>query len=230
MKQRALAVDANTTLTSSAYQRLRQDILSAELKPGARITIRYLQENYEIGPTPLREALARLSADGFVIGEDNRGFRVPPVSLAALKDITDQRKLIECAGLRRSIEEADDEFESRLVGTFHALSRLEERRDAGDPDAYPLWEAQHRNFHHALISGAKSEWLGRFQDILFDQADRYRRYYDREAAHRPDIALDHKQILEATLERDADLATVLLARHIERVYAIAKASGEIPER
>jgi GntR family transcriptional regulator, carbon starvation induced regulator len=230
MKSRVLTAEANTTLTSSAYQRLRQDILSAELKPGTRITIRYLQESYDIGPTPLREALARLAADGFVIGEDNRGFRVPPVSLAALKDIVDQRKLIECAGLRRSIEEGDEAYESHLVGTFHALSKLEERRAAGDPGAYALWEMQHRNFHRALISGARSEWLGRFQDILFDQADRYRRYYHPEPGQRSDISLDHKQILDATLERDADLATLLLARHVERVYAIAKASGNLPER
>jgi DNA-binding GntR family transcriptional regulator len=230
MKQRAAAAEANTTLTSSAYQRLRQDILSAELKPGARITIRYLQESYDIGPTPLREALARLAADGFVIGEDNRGFRVPPVSLAALKDIIDQRKLIECAGLRRSIELADDDYESSLVGTFHALSKLEERQAAGDADIFPQWEVQHRNFHRALTSGAQSEWLGRFQDILFDQADRYRRYYQPDPGQNCAIAQDHKQILEATLNRDAELAMVFLARHIERVYAIAKASGNLPER
>ena len=222
--------EAGTTLTSSAYQRLRQDILSTELKPGARITIRSLQESYDIGPTPLREALARLAADGFVIGEDNRGFRVPPISLAALKDIIDQRKLIECEGLRRSIEAADSAYDARLAASFEALTEVETRHTGGDPHIIQHWEADHRAFHRALISNAHSEWLGRFQDILFDQADRYRRYYQHDRGQYITLAGDHKQILDAALIRDAELATLLLARHIERVYGVAKASGNLPAR
>ena len=120
------------TLTASAYMQVRRDILSTELAPGNRLTIQSLQKRYGIGPTPLREALARLAADGFVLGEDNRGFRVPPMSLAALRDITDQRKLIECQGLRKSIESGDDRFEeiwSRPITGCHGWTTSAPRRN-----------------------------------------------------------------------------------------------------
>ena len=176
----------------------------------------------------MREALARLAADGFVLGEDNRGFRVPPMSLAALRDITDQRKLIECQGLRNSIESGDDRFEDNLVATYHRLSRLDDKRAKKEPGSFEAWEAQHREFHRALIAGAGSQWLARFQAILFDQADRYRRMYNREHAVYDPIVDDHKRILEATTNKDADMATLLLERHIDRVYNMAEASGKLP--
>ncbi|WP_018701384.1 GntR family transcriptional regulator [Amorphus coralli] len=220
---------APATRTAEAYRRLRQDVLANALTPGQRITIQFLQKRYGIGPTPLREALARLSADGFVIGEDNRGFRVPPLSLARLRDITDQRKLIEAQGLTLSIERGDDDFRASLRDTYDRLETLDEGRARGDDGAFVAWETQHRRFHAALISGSGSEWLIRFQGILFDQADRYRRLYSDGRRINPEIQKDHARILEATLDRDAPMAALLLERHIERVYATAKRSGRLPE-
>lgn len=216
------------TLTASAYIQIRRDILAGDLAAGQRITIQFLQKRYGIGPTPLREALARLAADGFVLGEDNRGFRVPPMSLTALRDITDQRKLIECQGLRLSIERGDDKFEADLIATFHRLSRLDTKRARSEPGGFEAWEAQHREFHRALIAGAGSSWLARFQAILFDQADRYRRFYIEKGPSHPMIADDHKRILEATIGKDAAAATDLLERHIDHVYRMAEASGRLP--
>lgn len=220
---------APATRTAEAYARLRQDILSNALSPGQRITIQFLQKRYGIGPTPLREALARLAADGFVIGEDNRGFRVPPMSLARLRDITDQRKLIEAQGLKLSIAHGGKTFDAALRGSYAKLAKLDEARGRGEADAYVAWENQHRLFHAALIAGCGSEWLIRFQGILFDQADRYRRLYSEGRQNNPEIQKDHARILEATLEKDAEMAALLLERHIERVYATAKLSGRLPE-
>ncbi len=220
---------APATRTAEAYARLRQDILSNAFSPGQRITIQFLQKRYGIGPTPLREALARLAADGFVIGEDNRGFRVPPMSLARLRDITDQRKLIETQGLRLSIERGGKAFDASLRKSYAKLEELDAGRARGEDGAYVAWENQHRLFHAALIAGSGSEWLIRFQGILFDQADRYRRLYSDGRRINPEIQKDHERILQATLEKDAPMAALLLERHIERVYATAKLSGRLSD-
>ncbi|MGX1306195.1 GntR family carbon starvation induced transcriptional regulator [Amorphus suaedae] len=220
---------APMTRTAEAYARLRQDILSNAFAPGQRITIQFLQKRYEIGPTPLREALARLAADGFVIGEDNRGFRVPPMSLARLRDITDQRKLIEAQALRLSIARGGKAFDGALRDAYAKMTELDAGRSRGEEGAYIAWENQHRLFHAALIAGSGSEWLIRFQGILFDQADRYRRLYSDGRRINPEIQRDHERILEATLDKDAEMAALLLERHIERVYATAKRSGRLPE-
>ena len=51
----------------------------------------------------MREALSRLATSGFVVAEDQRGFRVADVSAAELTDITDTRIHVECEALRRAI-------------------------------------------------------------------------------------------------------------------------------
>jgi len=112
------------TLTALAYAQIRRDILSNAFEPGSRITIQFLQRRYNIGPTPVREALARLAAVGFVIGEDNRGFRVPPMSLSALRDVTDQRKLVESHGLRLSIDRGERTFRTELLEAHRQLELL----------------------------------------------------------------------------------------------------------
>lgn len=213
------------TLSQSAYLILREDILIGTLAPGSRVKIDALRKRYTIGPTPLREALSRLAADRFVIIEENRGFSIPSVSLEDLRDITDQRKLIECAALRSAIERADEEFEARVLAAYYRLSRAEERRESGDANAMKEWEVRHREYHMALTIGAKSKWLEQFQGILFDQADRYRRLYLRHSTKPRKVKGDHKQILDATLDRDADAACLHLERHIEGIFEIARDSS-----
>ena len=213
------------TLTQQAYLRLRRDILLGVLPPGSRMRIDALKRQYNIGPTPLREALSRLLADGFVVAENHRGFSIPPVTLEDLRDITEQRKLIECTALRKAIEAADDQYESHLVAAFHRLSRTDDRLKDRDPTLMEEWEQRHREFHFVLIEGSRSPWLIRFQSTLYDQADRYRRLYLAEAFVPDEVREDHLRIKEATLDRDAENACTLLHNHIERVYKIASTSS-----
>jgi GntR family transcriptional regulator, carbon starvation induced regulator len=214
-----------TTLMHQAYGLLREDILDGSLAAGSKLKIDALKHRYGIGPTPLREALSRLASDGLVGSEENRGFSIPGLSVAELRDITDQRKLVECTALRRAIEHMGEDYEARIVGAYHKLKRLDETLAEGDAGALARWEQRHRDFHRTLIEGAGSPWLSKFQVILYDQADRYRRRYFRSARLPAQVFIDHKEILEATLERDADRACGLLDRHIERVFDIASHSS-----
>ena len=69
------------TRGSLVYDRLRTDVISGELAPGQRLALDMLKERYQVGVTPLREALYRLSASLLVEAEDQRGFRVADISL-----------------------------------------------------------------------------------------------------------------------------------------------------
>lgn len=88
MVESVLPFDANNskgeTLASSVYQALLEDILSGTLKPGHKLRLQALKDQYNVGNSPLREALNRLSAIGMVIREENKGFRVSPASVAEL--------------------------------------------------------------------------------------------------------------------------------------------------
>jgi GntR family transcriptional regulator, carbon starvation induced regulator len=81
----------------------------------------------------LREALSLLIADALVVSQGQRGFRVAPVSLEDIADITNTRVMLECEALRQSIELGDDAWEGSLLSAFHRLSKAEEK--LGDPSA-----------------------------------------------------------------------------------------------
>ena len=56
--------------TSEAYERIREDVIRGKLAPGCKLKIDQLREEYEVGGTPVREALSYLAADGLVVREE----------------------------------------------------------------------------------------------------------------------------------------------------------------
>lgn len=88
-------------MNGSVFTRLREDILAGHLMPGARLRTEMLRSRYGVGGSPLREALMRLEAEGFVQLEFNKGFRVTGVSREHLLDLARTRIEVEgcfCAG------------------------------------------------------------------------------------------------------------------------------------
>jgi DNA-binding GntR family transcriptional regulator len=143
---------SNSTRASSVYDRLQSDILTGKLKPGHKLRLKDLIELYDTGNSPLREALNRLSANGMVVREENRGFRVPPASTDELMEITRTRCWLEEIALRESIRNGDSDWEERIVLAFHWLARAARSTDEATRTTSPEWEEHHREFHLALTS------------------------------------------------------------------------------
>jgi DNA-binding GntR family transcriptional regulator len=178
--------DRPRTLTSAVQERLRADILATRLLPGQKLHIAGLAKQFSTSLAAVREALSRLVADGLVQASDQRGFRVSPVSLADLADVTQTRVDIEGLALRRSIEPG-----------VH----------------YEEWVERHRIFHRALVNACGSQWLLGFRDVLHEQSERYRRLSIRDVSKVRDVETEHAAIVEAALRRDADAAVDALAKH-----------------
>lgn len=207
------------TLTDQAYRRLREDIVHSKFNPGEKLGIAFLKRTYEVGATPLREALYRLSADGFVQAQGHRGFRVADMSPGDLDDITNLRVALEGMALTQSIENSDDGWESRVVAAFHHLTKAENRPD---PDIQE-WEARNRDFHLALISCCRSPWLMRFHQILYDQHKRYRnlaRMMDR-GPHR-NVHDEHIAICSAALAKDTKELCKANEQHIRTTAEVTR--------
>ncbi|AIR00212.1 GntR family transcriptional regulator [Pluralibacter gergoviae] len=215
------------TIASQLEERVRRDIISGRLKPGSKMRLRELSVHYDAGVIPLREALSRLAMTGFVSAVDQKGFSVQRISAPELRDVTRTRLHIECRALALSIENADIEWESQLVAAHHRMGRHEMRT----PQTHQLnadWEEAHEAFHAALLANCGSPWLLRFVDTLCDQTLRYRAL----AAASPvgegrDIALEHRQLMEAALARDVTRATMLLTEHYMRTMAIVLESDAL---
>ncbi len=199
------------TLGDEIFERLRADIISSRLAPGKKLRFHDLRETYGVGLSPLREALSRLAENRLVVATSQRGFHVSEVSVENITDVSMVRRHIDGLALRLSIQHGDDGWEGELLSARHRLALLER---AGSDVAEDLWERRHREFHYTLISACRSPCLLHLHNILNDQFDRYRRLSAKAAKQSGPRALMHKQILDASLARNADKAVKLLENHI----------------
>jgi DNA-binding GntR family transcriptional regulator len=213
--------EPDTLRGTSAYVRLREEILHGALMPGDRLRAGDLQERWGLGLTPIREALTRLTAEGLVAAEDNRGARVADVSAAELADLMATRRSIERLCLVQSIERGDAAWEAEIVTSLHLLSRTKLPDSLADLPGLAAWEHQHRRFHFALVAACSSAWLLRFWNALADHSGRYRkarlvRYGEEvgEAIPQHEINRNHARIAKAVLARDTEKATLLMDQHL----------------
>ena len=201
------------TMAENIYYRLRNDIIWGVLPPGSPLKSDQIRMAYDIGVSPLREALTRLTAERLVTATGQVGFRVAPLSADDVMDTAETRILIESEALRRSIERGNMSWETGLVAATHELRRTP--LPTGPNAAAEVWAGVHRRFHAQLIAGCGSPWLIQLADTLFAQAERHR----LRAVHLSGPIVDrnpqaeHDRIFDATLAKDAKLAVAELARH-----------------
>jgi DNA-binding GntR family transcriptional regulator len=201
------------TQTTIAIERLRADIVSGRLRPNEKLRVQALAEHYGFAASALREALSRLVTDALVVAEDQRGFRVSPVSRDSLIELTEARVGIECLALRRAIEFGDVAWESTVIGAYHRLSRCTEIPDPGSGDMLQ-WSACHQDFHQALIAACRSKWLLYFSNLLYQQSERYRMLATLTRPKRKrNVPKEHEGLMNAVIERDAERACTLIAAH-----------------
>lgn len=215
--------------TTAAYERLRREILRGTLAPDTPLTLQSLMASYEMGWTPLRDALSKLEGEGLVVLLPNRGYRVAGVSYDELQQLQQARLLIEGALLREAIAQGDEEWEKALLLAHHQLSRLPHPARGMTSVDYDAWEQAHQAFHLTLLSGAKNTWLKAAIAQIYAQVQRHQRafiifeHHPWEAQSTQDLAqrLDqatapepHAQLMQAALARDPEKAQRLLQDHI----------------
>ena len=110
------------TAGEAAYRRIREDIVFGRLAPGEKLRLERMKVGYEASVSTLREILCRLSSEGLVLAEGQRGFEVPPVSHLDLRDVAALRDLLEGHALEQSFASGDLEWEGRVVSAHHKLA------------------------------------------------------------------------------------------------------------
>jgi GntR family carbon starvation induced transcriptional regulator len=202
------------TLSAAISDRLRADVLAGRREPGARVRLEELKTAFGVSWSPIREAVSRLVAEGMIVADGPRSYRVAPASRAELTEILRLRVMLETSALRESIEKGDDAWEAEVLSAQHRIGKLESRRV--EPAESEQWESWHRSYHDALTRACDAPILLQFCRTLHDMNDRYRRIYLSRHVVDRDVAAEHRAITAATLARDADRACRLLTAHIER--------------
>jgi GntR family transcriptional regulator, carbon starvation induced regulator len=214
------------TLVESAYWRLRDDIVAGKRPPGSKLRVEHLKKEYDVSGGTLREALTLLVSDALVVSVGQRGFHVAPMSLSDFEDITRTRTLLETEALRLAIAHGDEEWEARVAAAFHLLSRAEAKLKEGGPGVAEEWEGRNRAFHEALSSACPSNWTRHFIAILYRQSERYRRLALFKSNTGRDVHAEHQALVDAALDRNAELACQVLSEHILMTLRVIK---QIPQ-
>ncbi|TSE24799.1 GntR family transcriptional regulator [Tepidimonas aquatica] len=227
-KRRAPEVAPETgsprTLIELVYTRIRDDIVEGRLAPGEKLRIEHLRLRYGIGAGTLREAVTRLVSDALVETEGQRGFRVTPISLQDLADLTELRLHIELDALRQSIRLGGAAWRTQLQRAFEALDGC-----AITPQNRKQWEALNTHFHEVLISGRPSAWTLRVWRVLARHGERYRRVaIALLPTQRRDVVGEHRQIYEAAMDGNEARAALALEAHIRASYDLLARDGSLP--
>ncbi|WP_137976936.1 GntR family transcriptional regulator [Streptomyces violaceusniger] len=227
MSADALGPVETTSLADQAYRRLRGAIREGVLRPGEKITERDLAARLGVSPTPVREALRQLVHEKVVERVGPRALRVADHSSAARSEIVEAEVRLSAlmarlaarnataqqltdlvsllaqtdqivAGIEETVAEQGMEADvsDRLAAVFHKLRLFHRRVEAcvGNPVLEGLLD-QTRAF-------SEEERLDLTMRLAPERAEAFRARYH-----------EHRELLDALLERDGDRAEELAARH-----------------
>ncbi|MGI2034564.1 GntR family transcriptional regulator [Rhizobium panacihumi] len=201
------------TVAESTYRRIRADIIFGRLLPGRKLKLDKLKDDYATSVSTLREILNRLSSEGLVTAEGQRGFEVAGISEADLRETAELRLLLESHALEQSFKNGGVDWESKLVSAHYKLARMEQVMASGDTSQAEDWKRYDWEFHQALISACGSKLLMDTHAVVFDK---YLRYQMVALSYRGEVAADeHQKLLDAAMNRDQVTAQKLLAQHIQ---------------
>ena len=217
-----------SSLTSTAYAWLRAEILSCRLAPGQKLKIEEMCARLSVGSSAVREALSRLASEGFVVMEPQRGFRVAPLALDELHDLTRVRCDIEAMCIRDSIGHGGIEWETQVIAATHRLIRTPHRAVEDAKRYADDFILAHNAFHEAIVAACTSPWLLKIRQLLYTQQERYRFLSLPLANFDRDLNKEHSEIAEAVLARNADLAVERMKRHIELTAVIIGEAADEP--
>jgi GntR family carbon starvation induced transcriptional regulator len=199
-------------------QRLRQAILSGALAPDERLITAMLCERFSVSPTPLREALQRLAAEGLVELTPQRGARVAALSARDWLEIIELRAMLEPRALQ-------DSFAHASGPDFGVMERAREVLAAlvMTARAAPLeLAAANRALHHALLAKATSRQLTRMITVLNAQSMRYH-VLALAGSEVKGLVLSHDEVLRLALdERDPDPVAEILSAHLSALRGAAR--------
>jgi DNA-binding GntR family transcriptional regulator len=197
------------SLADQAYRLLKKDIITCEFPPGEQIAQATLTERYEIGLTPIREALQRLALEGFVQSIPRLGYIVTPITFSDVHEIYELRMIAETAAVRLAA----------LRSPKEELKKLIDRSDFSyvyqDIESYKVFLGQNRDFHIAI---ARLSGNQRLVDLISNLLDELTRLFHLGLGIRDSAAEmhdAHSALAQAILERNPDRAEQIVRNEIE---------------
>lgn len=181
---------------------LRELIIKGELSSGEALRQRDLAERFGVSPTPVREALRRLEAEGLVDYDVHRGSTVVEADLEAVEENYRIRAALEALAVELAVDKVTE-------ATLDELEDLNTRIESCPPDS-PEVADLNRKLHFSIYQAARSPLLVSLMRLLWQS------FPQGPQAGRPreESVAEHREIIQALRERDGAKAALLTHDHI----------------
>ncbi|HMN12053.1 MAG TPA: GntR family transcriptional regulator, partial [Bellilinea sp.] len=190
--------------------------LTCRLQPGSQIAQNQLVEQFDLGLTPVREALKRLEMEGFVQSIPRFGYIITPITHKDVEEIYELRIVLETAAVRLATKRASDEMLSVLAKSATFSYQYH------DTQSYQEFLEQNKMFHITIALLARNQHMA---DILANLLDKSHRMFHAGLELRDsseEMQREHLDLVNAMMARDADRAAQLCEEQIitssERIF------------
>lgn len=191
------------TIAQLVVEQLREKIICGEIKPGQRINLDEIANEFNISRNPVREALLLLKGEDFITMESNRGAVAKIVDSAHVDELFSVKMLLESDLLADSIVNLS---QSKLNEAKDILNKLKETNNVND------WSELSTQYYDCLYSGSERPETQKILNSLRRKTERYSRLYYAKC-HGEKAAVNSK-VLQYCLERKADRAVAELKSHL----------------
>ncbi|MEV0057288.1 GntR family transcriptional regulator [Saccharopolyspora shandongensis] len=211
MANREQVADSGSSAVQRAYAEIVDRMASGELAPGSWLREGALADSMGISRTPVREALNKLSSEGLVRLERNRGAQVVAWTHQQITEIFGVRALVEGYVAALAAQKIDEETLGKLEDN---LAEYEQTIKAGGSGALQRAAALNNEFHAMILDATENDSLvfllsGVMGLPLVRRT--FLRYTERDLARSIE---HHRELVEAFRRRDSETAEMIMKVHI----------------
>ncbi|WP_375599114.1 GntR family transcriptional regulator [Devosia sp. Naph2] len=199
-------------LAEEVYSRLYDQLMTQGIASGAKLSVDGLARALDVSQTPVREALARLEAQGLVVKVHLVGYRVaPPMDRARLDQIYELRLLTEPRLATLAAERISAGARDELLS---AAKQMEAESTAHTPEAYARFSRLDEAFHRQIAAASGNGVIADALAALHVHVHLFRLSQPRTVI--ADAIVEHLTIVQAIVARDARAAENAMRDHIVR--------------
>ena len=196
-------------LRDIVFEKLREQIITGQLKPGDRLMEIKLANEMGVSRTPVREAIRKLQAEDLVIMNARRGAVVAPINEKDMKEILEIRKALESLACQLVAVKAGEDD----VKTLRSINR--EMRKAIDDNDIERITDRDVLFHETITEIAANTHLTGMLNQIKEHLYRYRLAFIKELKNKYVLTEEHDKIIDAIESKNAKAAGREIEKHIE---------------
>lgn len=198
------------SLSMQVYEKIKHDIISLKYPPSSLLKERELSASLGVSRTPIREALQRLSQEGWLVLGEGKRLKIRPVTLTDVYEIIQVRNLIEYNAIDVLLEHGESRV---LAGQLDMI--LEEMKRSTEEYQFTSLDLQ---FHRLLVSSMKNTRIERFWNTIQEEILRMGLLVIRGKDRWNSVVQEHEQIVNSLWNKDADQVKTAMKNHLECSY------------